>query len=131
MSVPAANNKTRRFHRRQTWDGWYDWVEYAQQAELSSKLTKSGSVSNNSTISDVYKSMDDNTFFAFSVSKGYAIATELGITGDNGGAAIFVCRNNSWRGFAIAIPISSFGNLQVGYIYMENTIKWAKYAKEL
>lgn len=130
MSIPAINDKVRRFHRRQTWDGWYDWIEYAQQTELSSKLTKSGSVSNNSTISDVYKSMTDDTFFAFFVATGHTIADELGITGSGGGASIFIFRGNSWRGFALAVPLYSFGNLQVGHIYTENTIKWAKYAKE-
>lgn len=74
--------------------------------------------------------MSDGTFYSFAVSTGYAIATELGITVSGGGAAIFVYRNNSWRGFAIAIPITSFGNMHIGRISAENTLKWVKYATE-
>lgn len=72
--------------------------------------------------------MSDGTFYSFHASVGSAIATELGITTNGGGVAIFMYRGNSWRGFALAVPISSFGDLKIGRIYNENTLMWKEYA---
>jgi hypothetical protein len=98
-------------------------------SDLETKPTMSGTYAPEMSLSDVYASMDNNTFFAFTAENGSVIHTELGLNSSRG-IRFFISREHQWRGFAIGSVNGADSKIYIANVTGENVMTMHEISKK-